>query len=78
VRDFNAALTAQIGKLLDTARARAVAPALPGLEVHIASAAFGHEGSKLTIQARGRANMSSLAFSTLLDFLRISTTAADP
>jgi hypothetical protein len=40
VRDVNAALTAQLSKLLDTARARAVVPPMPGLELDITSAAF--------------------------------------
>lgn len=78
VRDINAALTAQIDKLLDTARARATAPALPGLEIHIVSAALGHQGAKLTVQASGSAKMSSEAFTALLDFSRVSTTAAEP
>ena len=78
VHDVNAALSAQIDKLLDMARARAAAPTLPGLDVHIASAAFGHKGSKLTVRASGKATMSSEAFTSLLGYLQVSTTAAVP
>jgi hypothetical protein len=69
VRDVNAALTAQLSKLLDTARARAAVPALPGLEVDIATAAFTPRGTSLTVHASGRATMTSEAFAALLGFL---------
>src|ERR1700677_2905900 len=69
VHDVNAALTAQLSKLLDTARARAAVPPLPGLEVDITSAAFAQRGSALTVHGSGRATMTSEAFTTLLGFL---------
>ena len=69
VHDVNAALTAQLSKMLDTARARAVLPPLPGLEVDIKSAAFAQHGSSLTVGASGRATMTSEAFAALLGFL---------
>jgi hypothetical protein len=69
VRDVNAALTVQLSKLLDTARARAAVPPLPGLEADITSAAFAQRGSKLTVNASGSATMTSEAFAALLGFL---------
>jgi hypothetical protein len=69
VHDINAALTAQLSKLLDTARARAAVPPLPGLEVDITSAAFTQHGSALTVRGSGRATMTSEAFTALLGFL---------
>jgi hypothetical protein len=67
--DVNAALSAQLAKLLDAERARAAAPALPGLDVDIESAAFAEDAGKLTVRAKGRATMSSAAFASLMDFL---------
>ena len=69
VHDVNAALTAQLSKLLDAARARAVLPPLPGLNVDVTSAAFAQRGSALTVHASGRATMTSEAFTALLGFL---------
>ena len=69
VHDINAALTAQLSKLLDAARARAAVPPLPGLEVDITSAAFAQRGSALTVHGSGRATMTSEAFTALLGFL---------
>jgi hypothetical protein len=67
--DVNAALSAQLAKLLDTERARAAAPSLPGLDVDIESAGFAEDSGKLTVRAKGRATMSSAAFASLMDFL---------
>lgn len=67
--DVNAALSAQLAKLLDTQRARAAAPSLPGLDVDIESAAFAEDTGKLTVRAKGHATMSSAAFASLMDFL---------
>jgi hypothetical protein len=69
VGDVNAALTAQLGKLLDTARARAAVPPLPGLDVTIENAAFVQDGPRLTVRASGRAAMTSVAFANLLGFI---------
>jgi hypothetical protein len=69
VHDVNAALTAQLSKLLDAARARAAVPPLPGLEVDIATAAFAQRGTSLTVHGSGRATMTSEAFVALLGFL---------
>jgi hypothetical protein len=69
VHDVNAALTAQLSKLLDAARARAAVPPLPGLDVDITTAAFAQRGTNLTVHASGRATMTSEAFAALLGFL---------
>ena len=69
VGDVNSALTAQLSKLLDTARARAVVPPMPGLDVDIENAAFVQDGSKLTVRASGRATMTSAAFAAFLGFV---------
>ncbi len=69
VGDVNAALTAQLSKLLDSERARAVMPPLPGLDVTIQSAAFAQEGSRLLVRASGHATMTSAAFASLLGFI---------
>jgi len=69
VGDVNAALTAQLSKLLDTARARAVVPPLPGLDVTIDNAAFAQDGPRLTVRASGRATMTSVAFASFLSFI---------
>ncbi|MGO8799427.1 MAG: hypothetical protein ACLQE9_08085 [Roseiarcus sp.] len=66
--DLNGLLTAQLAKLLDAARARAVAPAMPGLDVTIDDAAFVEDGPKLTVRAHGRASMTSAAFASFLAF----------
>jgi hypothetical protein len=68
-KDVDALLTAQLGKLLDTSRARASVPDLPGLDATIASASLGREGAKLTIRASGRATMTSEAFAALAGYL---------
>ncbi|WP_158817621.1 hypothetical protein [Methylocapsa sp. S129] len=67
--DVNGALTAQLSKLLDTARARAAVPPMPGLEVTIENATFAQDGPKLIVRANGRATMTSAAFASLLGFL---------
>ena len=69
VGDINGALTAQLSKLLDTARARASVPPLPGLDVTIETAAFAEDGPKLTVRASGHATMDSTAFASLLGFV---------
>jgi hypothetical protein len=69
VGDLNGALTVQLSKLLDTARARAALPALPGLDVTVESAAFVQDGAKLTVRASGRATMTSAAFASFLGFI---------
>jgi hypothetical protein len=68
VGDLNGALTVQLSKLLDTARARAAVPSLPGLDVAIENAAFAQDGSKLTVRAKGRAMMTSAALASFLAF----------
>ena len=67
--DVNAALTGQFAKLLDTARARAAVPPMPGLDVTIESAAFAQDGAKLIVRASGRATMTSGAFAGFLGFI---------
>jgi hypothetical protein len=67
--DVNGLLTAQLSKLLDTARARAAIPPLPGLDVTIESAAFAQDGAKLLVRASGHATMTSAAFGSLMGFL---------
>ncbi len=67
--DLNALLTAQLARLLDTTRARAIVPPLPGLEVTIDDATFAQDGSGLTVRAHGRATMNSAAFASLLGFI---------
>ena len=67
--DVNAALSAQLGKLLDTERARAALPALPGLDVDMESATFAQDGKKLLVKASGRARMSVEGFAALLAFM---------
>lgn len=69
VGDINGALTTQLSKLLDTARARAAIPPLPGLDVTIERAAFAQDGPKLTVRASGHATMTSAAFASFLGFL---------
>jgi hypothetical protein len=69
IGDLDAALTLQLGKMLDAARARAVLPPLPGLEATIESAAFAQDGATLTIRASGHARMSAAALASLLGFL---------
>jgi hypothetical protein len=67
--DINAALSAQLGKLLDTERARAALPSLPGLDVDIQNATFAQDGAKLIVRASGRAKMSAEGFAALLTFM---------
>ena len=67
--DVNAALSAQLDKLLDAERARAALPTLPGLDVEIESANFAQDGAKLMVRASGRAKMSSEGFAALLAFM---------
>jgi hypothetical protein len=67
--DLNGLLTAQLAKLLDTARARASVPPLPGVKVTIEDAAFAQDGAKLTVRAHGQAIMNSAAFATFLAFV---------
>jgi hypothetical protein len=67
--DIDAAFSAQLSKLLDSSRARAAMPPLPGLDLAIEHAAFGQEGSKLIVRADGRATMTSTAFASLLGFI---------
>ena len=69
VGDVNAALTAQLSRLLDSARARAVMPPLPGLDVTIQSATFAQDGPKLLVRASGHATMTSVAFASFLGFV---------
>jgi hypothetical protein len=69
VGDINGALTAQLSKLLDTARARAAVPPLPGLDVTIESAAFAQNGPKLMVRASGHATMTSAAFASFMGFI---------
>jgi hypothetical protein len=67
--DIDAAFSAQLSKLLDSSRARATIPPLPGLDLAVDHAAFGQEGSKLIVRADGRATMTSAAFASLLGFI---------
>ncbi len=67
--DLNGLLTAQLAKLLDTARARASVPPLPGLEVTIEDATFAQDGPNLKVRAHGRATMNSAAFASFLGFI---------
>lgn len=67
--DVNAALSAQLSKLLDAERARAALPALPGLDVDIENATFAQDGGKLLVRASGRAKMSAEGFAALLAFM---------
>jgi hypothetical protein len=67
--DVNAALSAQLSKLLDAERARAALPSLPGLDVEIESATFAEEGGKLMVRASGRARMSAEGFAALIAFM---------
>jgi hypothetical protein len=69
VGDVNAALSMQLAKLLDAARARAAVPPMAGLEVTIESAAFAQDGPKLIVRASGRATMTSAGFATFLGFI---------
>jgi hypothetical protein len=69
VGDVNEALTVQLAKLLDTARARAAVPPMAGLDVTIESAEFAQDGPKLIVRANGRATMTSAAFASFLGFL---------
>jgi len=69
VGDIDAALTVQLGKLLDSSRARASVPPLPGLEATIESATFARDGERLTVRATGRATMTSAAFTRFLAFV---------
>ena len=69
VGDIDAALSELLSKLLDTTRARAAAPLIPGLDVDIESAVFAQDGDKLLVKATGRANVSSDAFTTLMGYL---------
>ncbi len=69
VGDLDAALTLQLGKMLDAARARAAAPPLPGPDATIESAAFAQDGATLTVRASGHARMTAAAFASLLGFL---------
>jgi hypothetical protein len=69
VGDVNAALTAQLSKLLDSGRARAVMPPLPGLDATIQSAAFAQDGPRLLVRASGHATMTSAAFASFLGFI---------
>jgi hypothetical protein len=67
--DIDAAFSAQLSKLLDSSRARASIPPLPGPDVAIDHAEFGQEGKKLIVRARGHATMTSAAFASLLVFI---------
>ena len=67
--DVNAVFTKQLGKLLDTERARAVLPPLPGIEVTLERAAFAQQGRKLLVRASGRARLTSDALTNLLAFV---------
>ena len=69
VGDVNTALTRQLSKLLDTSRARAAVPPMPGLDVTIEDAAFVQQGPKLMVRARGRATMTSEALASFLAFI---------
>ena len=69
IGDVNEALTVQLAKLLDTARARAAAPPMAGLDVAVESAAFAQDGPKLIVRASGRATMTSAAFASFLGFI---------
>ncbi|MGA2043583.1 MAG: hypothetical protein ABSG83_09445 [Roseiarcus sp.] len=69
VGDVDAALTAQLSRLLDATRARAAVPPLPGLDVTIERAAFAQDGAKLTVRASGRAAMTAAAFARLLGYV---------
>ena len=67
--DVNAVFTAQLGRLLDAKRARAVLPPLPGIDVTIERAAFAQQGRKLLVRASGRATLTSEALASLLAFV---------
>lgn len=69
VGDVNAVFTRQLGKLLDTERARAVLPPLPGIDVTLERAAFAQQGRKLLVRASGRARLTSEALTNLLAFV---------
>jgi len=69
VGDLNAALTAQLSKFLDASRARAIVPAMPGIEVTLDDAAFVKRGPTLSVRARGRARLTAEAFASLMGFL---------
>lgn len=66
--DLNELLTAQLARLLETSRARAGAPSMPGVTVTIEDAAFAQDGTKLSVRAHGRATMNSTAFASFLGF----------
>lgn len=68
VGDVNAALNAQLSKLLDARRAQAMAPPMPGLDLTLEDAAFVQRGDSLTVRARGRARLTSEAFANLMAF----------
>ena len=67
--DVNAVFTRQLGKLLDTERARAVLPPLPGIDVMLERAAFAQQGRKLLVRASGHAKLTSAALANLLAFV---------
>lgn len=67
--DIDAAFSAQLSKLLNSSRARATIPPLPGLDLAIDDAAFAQQGSKLIVRADGRATMTGAAFASLLGFI---------
>ena len=69
IGDVDAALTAQLGKLLDSDKARAAAPPLPGLDLNLESASLGEEDGQWIVKARGRAKLSSSAFTALMGYL---------
>jgi len=69
VGDVDAALSEQLSKVLDTTRARAAAPSIPGLDIDIESATFAQDGDKLLVKAKGHANVSSDAFTALMGYL---------
>jgi hypothetical protein len=69
IGDVNAALSVQLAKLLDTARARAAVPPMAGLDVTIEQAAFAQDGPKLVVRASGRATMTSAGFAAFLGFI---------
>jgi phage tail sheath gpL-like len=67
--DLNAKLSSALSGMLDAREARAALPELPGADLTLADAAFGPDGSVLTLQAKGNGKLNSEAFNRALEFL---------
>ena len=65
VGDLNGKLTAAIAKALDSSKARAAVPPIPGLDIHIEEASFAQDQDKLLVKTHLKGSATAEALGAL-------------